>query len=107
MTIGAQIQAVVVGWQIYSLTHDPLALGLMGLAEALPFIRISLPAGHAAAQWNRRTISLLSLGAMFGCSVALLAFSVIRGVIAVGRTWPFYAVIFVSGIARAYVQPAR
>jgi hypothetical protein len=34
MTIATQIQAVVVAWQIYDLTHDPLSLGLIGLAEA-------------------------------------------------------------------------
>ena len=38
MTISSQIQGVVVAWQIYDITHDPLSLGLMGLAEALPFI---------------------------------------------------------------------
>ena len=48
MTISSQIQAVVVAWQIYDITHDPLSLGLMGLAEALPFIGFALYAGHVA-----------------------------------------------------------
>ncbi|HEX5970759.1 MAG TPA: MFS transporter, partial [Gemmatimonadaceae bacterium] len=48
MTIASQIQAVVVGWQVYEITHDPLSLGLIGLAEALPFIAIALPAGYLA-----------------------------------------------------------
>ena len=47
-TLGSQMQAVVVGWQVYALTHDPLALGLVGLAEALPFLSTVLFAGHAA-----------------------------------------------------------
>ena len=49
MTVGAQVQGVVVAWQIYDITHDPLSLGLIGLAEALPFIGLSLYAGHIAA----------------------------------------------------------
>src|SRR4051812_4974036 len=36
MTVATQIQAVVVSWQIYELTRDPLSLGLIGLAEAVP-----------------------------------------------------------------------
>ena len=38
MAMGAQIQGVVVAWQMYAITHDPLALGMVGLAEAAPFI---------------------------------------------------------------------
>ena len=45
-TLGIQIQGTVVGWQVYDLTHDPLALGLVGLAEAIPAISLSLFAGH-------------------------------------------------------------
>ena len=42
MTLGTQIQATVVAWQVYALTKDPLSLGLVGLAEALPFIAAAL-----------------------------------------------------------------
>ncbi|MFN7529569.1 MAG: MFS transporter, partial [Gemmatimonas sp.] len=42
LTLGIQIQGTVVGWQVYDLTKDPLALGLVGLAEALPAISMSL-----------------------------------------------------------------
>ena len=48
MNVATQLQAVVVSWQVYALTHDPLSLGLIGLAEALPFIGFALPAGHLA-----------------------------------------------------------
>ena len=42
MAMGAQIQGLVVAWQMYALTHDPLALGMVGLAEAAPFIGFAL-----------------------------------------------------------------
>ena len=56
MTVGSQIQVIVVSWQIYNLTHDPLSLGLIGLAEALPFIGVALYAGHLADRLDRRGI---------------------------------------------------
>jgi len=61
MVVGSQLQAVVVGWQVYRLTHDPLSLGLIGLAEALPFIGVALPAGYLADRQDRRAISVASL----------------------------------------------
>jgi MFS family permease len=107
MTVATQIQAVVVAWQIYDLTHDPLSLGLIGLAEAVPFIGVALFAGHVADRVNRLRISLAALVALFLCSVALLGFTLSPGIISAGRIWPIYLVIFLSGIARSFLQPAR
>ena len=107
MTVATQIQAVVVAWQIYELTHDPLSLGLIGLAEAVPFIAIALFAGHVADRRNRLHLSLVALVALLLCSVTLLSFTLRPGIITVGRVWPIYAVIFTSGVARSFLQPAR
>ncbi len=107
MTVATQIQAVVVAWQIYELTHDPLSLGLIGLAEAVPFIGVALFAGHVADRVDRRRISLVALSALFLCSLALFAFTLKPGIISAGRVWPIYLVIFLSGIARSFLQPAR
>lgn len=107
MTVASQIQGVVVAWQIYDITHDPLSLGLMGLAEALPFIGIALYAGHVADLLNRRLVSIAALAVLLACSVSLLVFNLIPGFLAAHGSWPFYGVIFVSGIARSFLQPAR
>ncbi len=107
MTVATQIQAVVVAWQIYDLTHDPLSLGLIGLAEAVPFIGVALFAGHVADRANRLRVSLVALIALFLCSLTLLGFTLSPGIISVGRVWPIYLVIFLSGIARSFLQPAR
>jgi MFS family permease len=107
MTVATQIQAVVVAWQIYELTHDPLSLGLIGLAEAVPFIGFALFAGHVADRTNRLRVSLMALVVLLGCSLALLGFTLRPGIISVDRVWPIYAVIFISGIARSFLQPAR
>jgi MFS family permease len=107
MTVASQLQAVVVGWQVYSVTHDPLSLGLIGLAEALPFIAIALPAGYVADRWNRRTLSVVALVVLAVCSMVLLGLSAVPGLLLRVGVLPIYVVIFVSGIARSLLQPAR
>src|SRR5215471_3807825 len=71
MALGAQIQGVVVAWQMYAATHDPLALGMVGLAEAAPFIGLALYAGHVADVRDRRLVALWALLILFACAVAL------------------------------------
>src|SRR3954467_1136783 len=107
MTVATQIQAVVVSWQIYELTHDPLSLGLIGLAEAVPFIGFALFAGHVADRIERLRISLIALAVLLGCSLTLFGFTLRPEIIRSGRVWPIYLVIFCSGIARSFLQPAR
>jgi MFS family permease len=107
MTIAAQIQVIVVSWQIYAITHDPLSLGLIGLSEALPFIGAALFAGHVADIANRQRISVTALFVLVLCGISLLAFSVAPTTLAGSAVWPFYAVIAVSGLARSFLQPAR
>ncbi len=107
MTLGTQLQAVVVGWQVYAITHDPLSLGLIGLAEAMPFIAVALPAGYVADRWNRRTVAVVALGVLALCALALLGLSAAPELLTRLGVLPVYAVIFVSGIARSLLQPAR
>jgi MFS family permease len=104
-TLAQQVQAVVVGWQIYALTHDPLALGLIGLSEALPFIGIALFAGHVADRVDRRQIALVSLTVLLGCAATLfvLSYHLTPG----SRVWPIYVVIALSGVARSFMTPSR
>jgi len=56
VTLAILVQAVVVGWQVYEITKDPLSLGLIGLAEAIPAITVSLYAGHLADIVERKKI---------------------------------------------------
>ena len=107
MTIAAQIQVIVVSWQIYDVTHDPLSLGLIGLAEALPFIAVALFAGHVADVSNRQRISVIALFVLVLCGIALLVFSAIPSLLGGRTVWPYYLVIAVSGLARSFLQPAR
>jgi len=95
-----------VAWQVYAVTHDALSLGLIGLAEALPFISVALWAGHVADRHDRRALVLASTGVLFLCSAALLALA-LRPPARAGLVRAIYGVIVVSGVARSFLQPAR
>jgi MFS family permease len=99
-------QMVVVGWQVYDATRDPLSLGLVGLSEALPFIAVALYAGHIADRLSRRTIAVIGTFALLLSAIVLLIFTMRRDVLVNGRVWPIYLVIFLSGIARSFTRPA-
>lgn len=105
-TLATMMQGVAVGWQLYLVTHDPLALGIVGLAEAVPFIGFALPAGHLADRVDRRRLSLVALFVLALCSATLFGLTALQ-LIRVDTAWAVYAVIFVSGIARSYLQPTR
>src|SRR5689334_7654123 len=107
MTLGTMIQATVVAWQVYALTKDPLSLGLVGLAEALPFIGAALYAGHIADRHDRKILSLIALTIQFGCGVALLVLTIYSRQLLNGTVLPIFGVVSVSGLARSFLQPAR
>jgi MFS family permease len=96
-----QIQSTVLGWQVYAITGDPLSLGLVGLAEALPFLSLTLVGGWAADRFDRRALSLASLAAV-GLSAGWLFF------LSLGtpRPLPLYAAQALAGLGRAFFRPA-
>jgi MFS family permease len=106
-TMAVQIQGTVVGWQIYELTHDKLALGFIGLAEALPFIGFALYGGHVADRHDRRRVALLALSVLVVCAVVLLQLPLLLPAAPRRVTLLIYATIVVSGVARSFLQPAR
>jgi MFS family permease len=107
LTLGTQIQATVVAWQVYALTKDPLSLGLVGLAEALPFITAALYAGHIADRHDRKLLSMIALAVQLGCGVSLLLLTVYARRLLSVTVLPIFAVVGVSGLARSFLQPAR
>lgn len=107
VTLGIQMQSVAVAWQVYEITNAPLWLGLIGLAEAIPSITVSLYAGHIADIVERKKIIIATISTLLACSASLLFFTLepttffqIFGVV------PIYIIIFISGIARGFLAPA-
>ncbi len=107
MTLGAQVQTLVVSWQIYGITRDPLSLGLIGLAEVVPFIGVAMFAGHVADRFDRRRTALWAQGVLLACALALLALSRAHAWVAAHGVWPFYVVIAIGGLGRSFLMPAR
>ena len=105
MVMAAQMQLVVVGWEIYQLTQDALSLGLLGLSEVVPYLAVALYAGHVVDRSNRKTISLMSLIVLLGASLALFVMAMAQPVPT--RVWPFYVVFGACGLARSFLQVAR
>ena len=105
MVMAAQVQLVVVGWEIYQLTQDPLSLGLLGLSEVIPYLAVALYAGHVVDRRDRKLVSLASLVVLLGASIALFAMALAEPVPT--RVWPFYVVFGACGLARSFLQVAR
>jgi len=72
-TMAWQMMSVGVGWHVYQLSHNALDLGLVGLAQFLPFIALVLPAGHVADRFDRRRVLMLAYTVEALCVSALLA----------------------------------
>jgi MFS family permease len=108
VTMAALMQSVIVGWQIYELTHNVLWLGFIGLVEVIPQISISLFAGHYIDLWNRRKIiSYTTLLLILG-SVILLIYSTNSAYFSEKfGVFPIFAAIFLSGLARGILSPAQ
>jgi len=101
------MQAVIVGWQVYELTKDPFSLGLIGLAEAIPAISVSLFAGHIVDTSPRKTVLISSYFLLLFCAISLFVISSdVISFIAFNKVALIYSVIFVSGIARGFVMPS-
>src|SRR5438132_1281591 len=93
--IAEQMLEVAVGWELYERTHDPLALGLVGLAQVVPVLLLVLPAGHAADRRERKWIVVPALALIAACALGLGGVS-----LAQGPLWAIYALLGGIGLAR-------
>ncbi len=106
-TLGIQVQDLIVAWQMYLDTHDALSLGLVGLAEAVPVLAISLFGGHVADRVDRRRLALIATWMLLGCSLILAFLAGLSGPAVPIRVAGVYVVLAVIGTCRAFLQPAR
>ncbi len=101
--IANQIQMVVLGWQVYTLTQNPLSLGLIGLSEALPFLSLTLFGGYLADRFDRKTLCLLSLLPILAGGLLLV---VSNWNTSTQQVWIFYGAQALGGVGRAFFRPA-
>lgn len=106
-TIALLIQEVVLAYEIYKITHNPLALGLIGLAEAFPFISLVLFGGHFADNRDKKTIMQVTLSLIIASSLFLLYSSTqLHSANQDFHIYSIYAVIFIIGLSKGFFSPA-
>jgi MFS family permease len=108
-SLGTQIQSIALAWEIYAVARQTVsvnraafAVGMLGLAQFLPMIALTLFAGDAADRYDRRKIMMASLGVQL-CTAALFVAMVVSGLKVV---WPIYGIAALFGAARAFYQPS-
>jgi MFS family permease len=102
------MQFVIIEWEVYSLTKNPLSLGIIGLMEIIPAVSMALFAGHIVDQSEKRSLlmkcllgfSIISLG-LFLVTVPSVVESLETNTI----LWIIYALVFCGGLVRAFIGP--
>lgn len=106
-TIAILMQSVVIGWQMYELTRDPLALGFIGLAEAVPAILSAIVSGSIVDSNDRKKVLLFAYTLMFICSIMLFFVSSdLISFFTATKVFTIYTVVFITGISRGFYMPA-
>jgi MFS family permease len=100
--IGAQMQTVAVGWQVYEKTGNPLDLGWIGLSQFAPFVLLILPAGHFADHHDRRRILTMCYCLQAFCALSLGVYTWSGS----AQVWPIFVIMTLLGVARAFSMPA-
>jgi MFS family permease len=101
-TFAVQIIVVAIGWKVYDLTHDPMALGYVGLMQFLPAFLLVLVTGTVADRVSRRLIIVVCFGVEAVAAIWLFALSWTGS----PSVTPIYIILLVLGIARAFMGPA-
>jgi MFS family permease len=102
------MQFIVIEWQVYSLTKDPLFLGIIGLMEIIPALSMALFAGHIVDQREKRNLflwciglfSLISLGLFFLSKDSVMTLWNQKSIL-----YCIYGFVFFGGLLRAFFGP--
>jgi predicted MFS family arabinose efflux permease len=100
--LALQMLVVAIGLQVYVIHHDPLDLGLVGLAEFVPLPLLVLPAGYIADRLPRRRVVAAGLAVQVGIALGLVAITLDGA----HTLWPFLAIGATAGVASAVTNPA-
>ena len=102
-TLSYQMMMVAIGWHLFDLTDSVISLGLMGLAELIPFFLLSLYAGHAVDHYSRRMIAILAciLHVFIGFLLMAVAFGYFDSPVML-----IYVGVALLGVGRALSRPS-
>ncbi|TDX00748.1 MFS transporter [Dinghuibacter silviterrae] len=109
LVMALRMTATTVGWLVWQVTRNPLAIGVVGLSEVIPALSLALYAGHVIDKSEKRGLTLKTLSFYVGSSLCLLAISspyVLHHLDNHLIAYAVYTVIFGTGILRAFANPA-
>ncbi|MFM7133854.1 MAG: MFS transporter [Planctomycetota bacterium] len=101
-SMGLQMMATALGWEVWTREKSFMALGLVGLARALPVLVLTLPAGTLVDRSDRKKV----------LSITQIAFGAVAFALAVasanaGSVWLLLGLVVVSGCIRSFNAPSR
>lgn len=102
-TLSYQVTMVAVGWHLYEITNSVFSLGLVGLAELVPYFALALYAGHAVDRHSRKLIA--AIACLLHIVVALFLTALALDLLAPPVPLIYTAVAFL-GVARALLRPS-
>lgn len=106
-TLAVLIQEIAVSYYLYEITGNALALGLVGLFEAIPYITLALFGGHLADLYDKRIIAQICFLVVSLCTAWLIwATHPDTGLSTQHQTWSIYASVLVFGASRGFYNPA-
>lgn len=108
MVFAWSMQFIVIEWQVYSLTKDPLALGIIGLMEIIPAVSIALFAGHIVDQSEKRNLLVKCIIGFSVISFGLFWVTLPSVEVAYASSqilYLIYGLVFLGGLVRAFIGP--
>lgn len=108
MVFAWTMQFVVIEWEVYRMTQDPLSLGIIGLMEVIPAVSMALFAGHIVDQSEKRNLLLISIVA-FSCLSLGLFYMTLETVQSNYSSqtilYGIYGLVFLGGFVRSFISP--
>ncbi|WP_237277654.1 MFS transporter [Tenacibaculum ovolyticum] len=108
LVFGWSMQFIIIEWQVYSITKNPLSLGIIGLMEVIPAVSMALFAGHIVDQKEKRNLLILCTGAFSLISLGLFFLtlpSFIEGWEINIVLYAIYGLVFFGGFLRSFFGP--
>lgn len=108
MVFAWSMQFIIIEWQVYSITKDPLSLGIIGLMEVIPAISLALFAGHVVDQKEKKGLLVKCILAFSVISFGLFLLTwpvVIKDISTKTILYSIYFLVFLGGLVRAFLGP--
>ncbi len=102
------MQFIIIEWEVYSITKNPLSLGIIGLMEVIPAVSMALFAGHVVDQKEKRSLLIKCIFAFIAISTGLFLFTwpqTASGLSSTTVLYGIYTMVFLGGLVRAFIGP--